>query len=63
MFEKLNDRRFLDDMSPLLSTESSWDYQAAARYVLQALAPLLPGDAWVNTKEKMTALKLLTHES
>jgi predicted nucleotidyltransferase component of viral defense system len=55
LFEKLNDRRFLDDMSPLLSTGSSWDYQAAARYVLQVLAPLLPGDAWVNTKEKMIA--------
>ena len=61
LFEKLNDRRFLDDMSPLLSTGSSWDYQSAARYVLQVLAPLLPGDAWVNTKENMIALKLLTH--
>jgi predicted nucleotidyltransferase component of viral defense system len=63
LFEKLNDRRFLDDMSPLLSTGSSWDYQSAARYVLQVLAPLLPGDAWVNTKEKMIALKLLTHKA
>lgn len=58
LFEKLNDRRFLDDMSPLLSTGSSWDNQAAARYVLEALAPLLPGDAWVNTKEKIITLKL-----
>lgn len=63
LLEKLNDRRFLDDMSPLLSTGSSWECQAAARYVLKVLAPLLPGDAWVNTKEKMIALKLLTHKT
>jgi predicted nucleotidyltransferase component of viral defense system len=56
LFEKLNDRRFLDDMSPLLSTGSSWDYQAAAQYVFQALAPLLPGDAWVKTEEKLKEL-------
>jgi predicted nucleotidyltransferase component of viral defense system len=57
LFEKLNDRRFLDDMSPLLSTGLSWDYQAAAQYVLQSLAPLLPGDAWVKTSEQMAVLK------
>jgi predicted nucleotidyltransferase component of viral defense system len=57
LFEKLNDRRFLDDMSPLLSTGSSWDYQAAARYVLQTLAPFIPGDSWQKTDEQMMTLK------
>jgi hypothetical protein len=57
LFGKLNDRRFLDDIGPLLTTGSSWDYRAAARYVLQVLAPLMPGDAWVKTEEHMQFLK------
>ncbi len=48
LFEKLSDKRFLDDIAPLLTTGSSWDYQAAARYILQILAPLMPGDAWMS---------------
>lgn len=57
LFEKLNDKRFLDDMAPLLSTGSSWDHKAAALYVLNSLAPLMPGDAWVNTEEQMQSIK------
>jgi len=53
LFEKLNDRRFLDDMAPLLTTGSSWDHRAAARYVLLTLAPLIPGDEWLKTEEKL----------
>ena len=56
LFEKLDDSRFLDDISPLL-TGSSWDSRAAARYVLDSLAPLMPGDAWQKTKEKMILLQ------
>ncbi|MGB7510437.1 MAG: nucleotidyl transferase AbiEii/AbiGii toxin family protein [Pelodictyon phaeoclathratiforme] len=57
LFEKLDDSRFLDDISPLLTTGSSWDSMAAARYVLDSLAPLMPGDAWQKTKEKMIILQ------
>ena len=57
LFEKLDDSRFLDDISPLLTTGSSWDTRAAARYVLDSLAPLMPGDAWQKTKEKMIILQ------
>jgi predicted nucleotidyltransferase component of viral defense system len=57
LFEKLNDRRFLDDMAPLLTTGASWDCKAAALYVLKSLAPLMPGDAWVNTEVWMQSLK------
>ena len=39
LFEKLDDSRFLDDISPLLTTGSSWDSRAAARYVLDSLVP------------------------
>ena len=56
LFEKLNDRRFLDDMAPLLTTGASWDSRAAARYVFQALAPLMPGDSWQNTEERLRDL-------
>ena len=56
LFEKLDDSRFLDDISPLL-TGSSWDSRAAARYVLDSLAPLMPGDAWQKTKDKMIVLQ------
>lgn len=57
LFEKLDDSRFLDDISPLLTTGRSWDSRAAARYVLDSLAPLMPGDAWQKTKEKMIILQ------
>lgn len=56
LFEKLNDRRFLDDVAPLLTTGTTWDYRSAARYVLQSLAPLMPGDAWVKTGERLSDL-------
>jgi len=56
LFGKLNDRRFLDDIGPLLTTGSFWDYRAAGRYVLQTLAPLMPGEAWVKTEEQMQTL-------
>ena len=57
LFEKLDDSRFLDDISPLLTTGRSWDPKAAARYVLDSLAPLIPGDAWQKTKEKIIILQ------
>lgn len=56
LFEKLGDRRFLEDMAPLLTTGGSWDHTAAALYVLQTLAPMMPGDAWVKTEERLKAL-------
>jgi len=53
---KLSDRRFLDDMAQLLKTGSAWDYRAAALYVLQSLAPLMPGDEWQKTDEELKSL-------
>ena len=58
LFEKLNDRRFLDDMAPLLTTGASWDSRAAAGYVFQVLAPLMPGDSWQNTEEQLRDLMI-----
>ena len=56
LFEKLNDRRFLDDMTPLLKAGLLWDPEAAARYVLQSLAPLMLGDPWQKSEEQMMNL-------
>jgi len=56
LFEKLSDRRFLDDMAPLLTTGTNWNHRAAAQYVLESLAPLMPWDAWVKTGERLTDL-------
>jgi predicted nucleotidyltransferase component of viral defense system len=53
LFEKLGDRRFLDDIGPLLTVGSSWEHRAAAGYVLKRLAPLFPGDMWLKTEEQV----------
>ena len=57
LFEKLSDRRFLDDIVPLLKTGMSWDYRAASRYLLLVLTPLMPGNPWQKTNEELMTLK------
>lgn len=57
LFEKLDDPRFLDDMAPLLTSSTSWDSKAAGLYVLEVLSPLMPGEAWQKTKEKLAFYK------
>ena len=59
LFEKLGDPRFLGDMNPLLTSSTSWDPKAAGMYVLGVLAPLMPGEAWKQTDEKLKDLKEL----
>lgn len=63
LFEKLNDRRFLDDMAPLLITGINWDYRASVRYVLQSLAPFMPGDEWQKTNEQMALFEPIINSS
>src|SRR5262249_45177615 len=43
---KLEDQRFVSDISPLLATGQAWDAGQAATLVMDALCPLLPGDPW-----------------
>ena len=57
LFEKLDDSRFLGDMDPLLTSSISWDPKAAGIYVLEVLAPLMSGEAWQKTEEKLKVLK------
>lgn len=59
LFEKLDDSRFLGDMEPLLTSSTSWSPKAAGMYVLDVLAPLMPGEAWQRTEEKLKVLKEL----
>ena len=47
--EKLQDHRFLEDISPLLIMNSGWDFQSAANFVMDSLVVCLPGDAWQGT--------------
>ncbi|MEI8032990.1 MAG: nucleotidyl transferase AbiEii/AbiGii toxin family protein [Chlorobiaceae bacterium] len=57
LIEKLDDPRFLGDIEPLLTSSTGWDAKSAGIYVLEVLAPLLPGEGWQNTQEKLTLLK------
>ena len=59
LFEKLDDSRFLEDMGPLLTSKTSWNPKAAGIYVLEVLSPLMPGEAWKQTDEKLKDLKEL----
>ena len=59
LLEKLEDSRFLGDMEPLLTSSTSWNPKAAGMYVLEVLAPLMPGEAWQKTEEKLKVLKEL----
>ncbi len=55
--EKLDDPRFLEDMGPLLTSSTAWDAKSAGLYVLEILAPLMPGETWQKTQEKLAVLK------
>ena len=57
LFEKLDDSRFHEDMVPLLTSTTSWNPKAAGIYVLEVLSPLMPGEAWKQTEEKLKDLK------
>ncbi|WP_416145966.1 nucleotidyl transferase AbiEii/AbiGii toxin family protein [Prosthecochloris sp. SCSIO W1101] len=59
LFEKLDDPRFHEDMGPLLTSTTSWKPKAAGMYVLEVLSPLMLGEAWKKTEEKLKNLKEL----
>ena len=59
LFEKLHDSRFLDDMEPLLTSSTSWNSKKAGIYILEVLAPLMLGETWQKTEEKLKVLKEL----
>jgi predicted nucleotidyltransferase component of viral defense system len=62
LFEKLDDSRFLDDIEPLLTGSTTWNAKDAGIYVLDVLAPLMPGESWQKTHEKLMALKAQASE-
>jgi len=43
---KLQDKRFLSDVPPLLASGQRWDAVPAAAGVMEALCPQLPGEPW-----------------
>lgn len=44
--EKFSDSRFLEDINPLLTLNSKWDFSKAADFVMNNLVACLPGDPW-----------------
>ena len=46
LLAKLNDPGFLEDVGPLLIDTSAYDVHRAAEFVLERLAPLIPGEPW-----------------
>ncbi len=46
LINKSSDRRFHDDLAPLLPADSDYDPQQAVRVVLEELVSRLPGEPW-----------------
>ena len=43
---KLEDKRFVSDIPPLLAADQDWNAAEAAALVMETLCPLLPGEPW-----------------
>jgi len=50
--EKLADATFLGDVEPLIADGAAWDANAAARFAMDVVAPLLTGDPWRGRRVK-----------
>ncbi len=46
LLEKLHDTGFSEDIGPLLIAGSGYDFHEAANFIMNELAPLIPGDPW-----------------
>ena len=46
LLEKLHDTSFIEDIGPLLIVDSGYDLHKAANFVMNQLAPLIPGEPW-----------------
>jgi predicted nucleotidyltransferase component of viral defense system len=46
LHEKLTDRTFLGDVTPLITRASDWDVDAAAAFAMHEIAPLFIGEPW-----------------
>ena len=44
--EKLVDKVFMGDVAPLVAPGFEWSMEDAARYVLEEVVPLMPGEPW-----------------
>lgn len=52
--EKLADATFLGDVEPLIADGTTWDADAAARFAMDVLAPLLAGNPWKGRPSSKT---------
>lgn len=46
LHDKLHDRQFIADMTPLLASGYTWDVKEGAQAVMSRLIERLPGDPW-----------------
>ncbi|MCE5262181.1 MAG: nucleotidyl transferase AbiEii/AbiGii toxin family protein [Deltaproteobacteria bacterium] len=46
LLAKLNDRKFIAEIEPLLVADSGFDLPKAAELMIERLAPLIPGQPW-----------------
>ena len=51
--EKFTDPRFPEDIRPLLVPDSAWDFQQAAKFVMDELLNLLPGEPWQGDRGRL----------
>ena len=50
--EKLNDQSFIEDIGPLCITDTGYDLHKAVEFVMNQLAPLIPGESWQGKAQK-----------
>lgn len=53
LIEKFDDPRFLDDIGPLVIADSGWDSERAAKFALDEMAILIPGEPWKGKTKKL----------
>jgi len=46
LLEKLRDATFIEDIGPLLTSDSDFDFREAAALLMKQLLPLIPGEPW-----------------
>lgn len=48
---KLSNRRYLDDLQPLLAPQVNWNPKDAARWIYREVTPRLQGEPWKRTED------------
>jgi len=52
LIKKLSHPLFTQDIGPLLTADSAWNYQEAADFVMRELVARLPGEPWQGLRDR-----------